>query len=42
MYRPMPLHQLVKVIRENRSLPSAPVVLESAHRQTASDGAATA
>ena len=42
MYRPMPLDQLVKVIRENRSLPSAPVVLESAHRQTASDGAATA
>jgi EAL domain-containing protein (putative c-di-GMP-specific phosphodiesterase class I) len=42
MYRPMPLDQLVKVIQENRSLPSAPVVLESAaHRQAAPDGAAT-
>ena len=43
MHRPMPLDQLVKVIRENRSLPSPPVVLESAaHRQAAADGAATA
>jgi diguanylate cyclase (GGDEF)-like protein len=42
MYRPMPLDQLVKVIQENRSLPSAPAVLESAaHRQAAPDGAAT-
>jgi diguanylate cyclase (GGDEF)-like protein len=42
MYRPMPLDQLVKVIQENRSLPSAPTVLESAaHRQAAPDGAAT-
>ena len=42
MFRPMPLDQLVKVIQENRSLPSAPVVLESAaHRQAAPDGAAT-
>ena len=42
MFRPMSLDQLVKVIQENRSLPSAPVVLESAaHRQAAPDGAAT-
>ena len=41
MYRPMPLDQLVKVIQENRSLPSAPVVLEAAaHSQAAADGAA--
>jgi diguanylate cyclase (GGDEF)-like protein len=43
MHRPMPLDQLVKVIRENRSLSSPSVVLESAaHRQAAADGAATA
>ena len=40
MYRPMPLDQLVKVIQENRSLPSGPAVLDSAQqRRVAPDGA---
>jgi EAL domain-containing protein (putative c-di-GMP-specific phosphodiesterase class I) len=33
MHRPMPLEQLVKVLQENRTLPSPALVESAAHRQ---------